>query len=483
MKLGLPERIGPSASLLWTAATLVVLVVFAIVAGLYLRARVVSLIHVSQTIRSARSDAFNLMRGQLDEETGVRGFAATGNRVFLQTYDAALRVVPASVADLRKRVADLDIPSGPTLVDRAETLNRQWLREIAGTVEGKRPTDHGKVQLDAKTLSDAFRRAMAALDAALEARYASATADLYGAIERTGVLFAGLIVLVAGGTVGFGVYQGRFARALETARALAEEQRREGLRLRVAYETEKHIADTLQDGFAQRPLPTHQSLRFSAMYVPAEEENKIGGDWYDALELPDDRVLFVIGDVAGHGIDAAVGMNRARQSLMSSALVDRDPADILTRVNAELMRNAAPMVTGVVGYADAQTFEFVYASAGHPPPILVEPGRDPRMLEIGGVPLGVVPSGTFRTRRIQTVPGAILVLYTDGAVEHTRDILEGERLLLAAIGRIDANRALDPAAAIYNAVFAGRSADDDVAILTVGFSLAPSSGMRAGGPS
>ncbi len=478
MKVGSSARDGPSGSLIVTALTLVVLIASALSAGLYLRTRVVSLLHVSETIRSARSSAFGMLRGQLDEETGIRGFVASGNREYLEPYYAALPMVPADASNLRKRIAELGIPEGPALVDRASALNRAWLALAAGTAEGKRPADGGVLQARAKTMVDGFRAAMANLDTALDRRYVAADADLYAAIERTGLLFGGLILLVAAGTILFGTSQNRAARALEASRALSEEQRREAMRLRIAYETEKHIADTLQDGFAQRPLPTHPSLRFSAMYVPAEEENKVGGDWYDALELPGDRVLFVIGDVAGHGIEAAVGMNRARQALMSSALVDTDPADILTRVNAELLRNSAPMVTGVVGYADAQTYEFVYASAGHPPPILIEPGRAPRMLEIGGVPLGVVPSGAFRTRRVQSVPGAILVLYTDGAVEHSRDVIEGERTLLAAIGSIDTDRATEPAAAIHRAVFAGRTAGDDVAILTVGFSVAPSTGMR-----
>jgi serine phosphatase RsbU (regulator of sigma subunit) len=127
------------------------------------------------------------------------------------------------------------------------------------------------------------------------------------------------------------------------------------------------------------------------------------------------------------------------------------------------------MATAVVGIADAQKYEFVYATAGHPPPVLVEPGRPARLLEFGGLPLGVSEKSSYKMRRVQTVPGARLILYTDGVIEHTRNILEGEKLLLAAVD--EASTADDTAAAIYRTIFHENSASDDVAILTIGFSV------------
>ncbi len=193
----------------------------------------------------------------------------------------------------------------------------------------------------------------------------------------------------------------------------------------------------------------------------------MGADWYDAISLPKSRLLFAIGDVAGHGLDAAVTMSHARQALISAALLDSDPADVLRRVNGELLRERAAMVTAVVGYADPETFEFVYSTAGHPPPLLIEPNRPPRMLRYGSLPLGVVPTATFRTNRIQTVPGATLVLYTDGAIEHSRDVLAGERLLIEAAAAAAKSAGDDVAAAIHRAIFEGRPGADDVAILTI----------------
>jgi hypothetical protein len=145
---------------------------------------------------------------------------------------------------------------------------------------------------------------------------------------------------------------------------------------------------------------------------------------------------------------------------------------MLGRANAELLRQNSQMVTVVCGHADASTYEFTYASAGHPPPILVEPGQPPRMLEFGGLPLAVIEAALYRTVRVQSVPGAMLVLYTDGAIEHSKDVLRGESTLLEAVAQSVADAAANPAAAIHAAIFTDRSVGDDVAILTVAFAKA-----------
>jgi hypothetical protein len=109
---------------------------------------------------------------------------------------------------------------------------------------------------------------------------------------------------------------------------------------------------------------------------------------------------------------------------------------------------------------------------------LIEPGRPPRFLSCGELPLGVMASSDYKTHRIQTVPGAMLVLYTDGAVEHTHDVLEGEEIFLAAAQRIAESGEREPSTAIHEAIFHGRPAGDDVAILTIGFENEPATGLR-----
>jgi hypothetical protein len=242
--------------------------------------------------------------------------------------------------------------------------------------------------------------------------------------------------------------------------------------LRSAFEAEKRVADTLQEAFVLKSLPSLAGVSFSATYVPATDESNVGGDWYDCVQLSRDRVLFVIGDVAGHGLDAAVAMNNARQELISAAVFDVDPGELLGRVNAELLRQRARIVTAACDYADARSFEFTYATAGHPPPLLVEPGRTPRMLHCGGVPLGVLDGATYPTYTVQSVPGAVLVLYTDGALEHSRDVLAGEMLLVDAAARSVGSGGNDIAGRIRDSIFTERRVGDDVAIMTVAFTRA-----------
>jgi hypothetical protein len=159
-------------------------------------------------------------------------------------------------------------------------------------------------------------------------------------------------------------------------------------------------------------------------------------------------------------------------------LLDPMPAPLLQRVSRELYTSKAPLVTAVAGFADANTYEFIYASAGHPPPLLIEPGRPPRMLEFGSLPLGAMDDNEYHTHRVQSVPGAMLVLYTDGAIEHSRDVVEGELILLAAAADAARVEPPDPATFIHDTIFAGREIGDDVAILTIGFAADPAVGVR-----
>lgn len=162
-------------------------------------------------------------------------------------------------------------------------------------------------------------------------------------------------------------------------------------------------------------------------------------------------------------------MNRTRQLFLSCALLDPEPGPLLERVNAQLVRLGSPLMTAVTGLVDAAQHAFSYAVAGHPPPVLAEPGRTPRLLETGSLPLGVLDTVAFETRTVQSVPGAMLVLYTDGAIEHSRDVLEGEALLLEAVAQAVQRPFEDAAAVICDRILRNRRIADDVAILTVRF--------------
>jgi PAS domain S-box-containing protein len=224
----------------------------------------------------------------------------------------------------------------------------------------------------------------------------------------------------------------------------------------------------LVDLFSPTGLPTLAKVALDAVYVPAEHLAAIGGDFYEALVLRDGRLLFAIGDVAGHGLGAAVAMERVRNAIVTAAMDSRDPSVVLTTVNRALtLRSHSPFVTALVGFLDPESGRFTYACAGHQAPVIAAPDSPPRLLPYGGMPLGVDLDPVFPTFAGQLDPGGMLLLYTDGITEFRRDAAAGERLMLSAVGRVLREHAQRPAEAIRQAVLGDESPADDVALLTI----------------
>jgi serine phosphatase RsbU (regulator of sigma subunit) len=249
---------------------------------------------------------------------------------------------------------------------------------------------------------------------------------------------------------------------------------------RIRVEVEKRVVEQLYQAFQQQ-LPVLPSLGFSATYVPAST-GAIGGDWYDAFELPDGRILFSIGDVAGHGVEAAVAMGRARQAILAIALGATDPGEVFERANLTMMLQDTQFATAICGYVDPATLRVTYATAGHPPAIMVGADRIARHLDLGGLPLGVAHDAEYRSFAVQAEHGDLLVLYTDGLLEYDRDLLAGERRILEAVSAIASRRIDNPAAAIRDAIFARYEPSDDVAIMTIAFARHASEHTAEGEP-
>jgi PAS domain S-box-containing protein len=264
--------------------------------------------------------------------------------------------------------------------------------------------------------------------------------------------------------------------------ALAEEFARRGAMAygnALVHETERreaarnvYLVERLQELFIPSGLPVVEGLAFDAVYQPAEEQALVGGDWYDALFLSDDRLLFAIGDVAGHGIEAAVTMGRCRQSIVTLAANARDPAEILVGVN-RAMRLQESMVTALVGMIDLSTNEVTYACAGHPPPVLVDAQGSARQLAPGGIVLGVSDDASYETVTIPDMAGSALVLYTDGLVEFERDIATAERRLLRVVSGALTFGSGSPAAEIMERMLGDATGTDDIAVLCITFSASP----------
>jgi serine phosphatase RsbU (regulator of sigma subunit) len=444
-----------------------------VVGGLYVRSFVSKAFRDADRVRNARAHVNDMLRQQLDEETGVRGYAAARLPVLLHSYYGGRANLPLQFARVRGDLEALKVQEALPVLRDAEIANYRWLHEVAYPLIVK-PGARPALLLRGKTLVDRFRIDAAKIYSDLTRRTTIANARAGRALVLLGLFALAAILAVIGVALIFTVQQYRLGRQLDREVVASERERHQAAEARAAYATEKRIADVLQEAFAERLFPELPTVRFSATYVPATEEAKIGGDWYDALQLAKDRVLLAIGDVTGHGIEAVVAMNKARQLLIGSALLDATPGRVLERVNNDLVRGRSPIVTAIAGCIDTNTYEFTYAAAGHPPPILLEPGKRARLLGFGSLPLGVKPNVEYVTHRIQTAPGTIIVLYTDGAIEYSRNLAAGESTLLEAVESAAQASEHELAGFIGRTIFGDWSVADDVAILTVQFADGPS---------
>jgi serine phosphatase RsbU (regulator of sigma subunit) len=451
--------------LILTLAFLAILVLLLIVGGLVVRSTVNATFRSAEQIRLARTHVSQLLAQQLDEETGVRGYAVVALPIMLEAYYGGRASMPLYVHRVRSELVALNVPEALPSLHDAVITNYRWLHEVAFPIIRTKGR-HTKAELRGKALVDRFRRDISAIDAALAGRVVVVAARAQQAVYWVDGFALGAVFVVILAASLFAVQQYRLGVRLERQRTASEAEREKSAEARAAYETEKRIADVLQQAFSERLFPALPALRFSATYVPASEQAKVGGDWYDALQLSEDRVLLAIGDVTGHGIEAVVAMNKARQLLIGAALLDSRPHEILAHVNATLVRARAPIITAVAGIIDTRTGKFDYAAAGHPPPVLYEPELGARLLEFGSLPLGVAEHAEYSTHRVQTVPGAMIVLYTDGVIEYSHDLAEGEAALLRA-AELAAPRPADAANTIRDRIFGRRAVSDDVAILTV----------------
>jgi PAS domain S-box-containing protein len=244
------------------------------------------------------------------------------------------------------------------------------------------------------------------------------------------------------------------------------------------YERERDAAHTLQERMLPRLRPL-DGLDVAVVYRPAGGGSSVGaaavgGDWFEAIELPDGRVLLVVGDVVGHDMHAAAAMGQIRSALLTVASDGTTPDDLVERLDGLVKRfglaDVATCVVATLGPpAAGGARELVYCRAGHPPPLLRTPDGGVRPLD-GGLttPVGVVTPAPVMAARLPVPAGSTLVLYTDGLVEsRARGQREGIVELAEALGRAPADA---DAAAVRDHLLdqaGGRSDEDDTCLLVV----------------
>ncbi|MER6457235.1 SpoIIE family protein phosphatase [Streptomyces sp900105245] len=251
------------------------------------------------------------------------------------------------------------------------------------------------------------------------------------------------------------------------------------------YDSEAALARGLQQALLPRRLSTHPRVETAGRYLPGTQGMDVGGDWYDVVEAGDGLAL-VIGDVQGHGVQAAATMGQLRSAVRAFALGDRPPDEVLSGTN-HLLIDLDPGQFASCCYLrlDPVTGLARMARAGHPPPLLRSPDGRTRVLDIpGGVVLGVDPHARYPVTEVPLEPDAILALYTDGLVERPgTDIDDGIaalRVRLARAGSVAGRRGGRSLAGVADRLTANarHAADrpDDVALLLAARRAAPAQG-------
>jgi len=241
-----------------------------------------------------------------------------------------------------------------------------------------------------------------------------------------------------------------------------------------AYEREASVADALQRAMLPPSLPEPTGIRLASRYLPASRTAQVGGDWYDAIPLPGNRIALVIGDVMGHSMTSAAIMGQLRTTVQTLAGLDLPPDEILHHLDEQAERlGSEHTATCLYAMYDPVLHRLLVANAGHLPPVLLHPDGRTEVLEVPpGAPIGVGVGG-FQSTEMHAPAGATLLLYTDGLVEsRDSDVLTGvERLRsrLKAAASDSAPPALEDLCDRALGTLETGNRDDDIALLAARF--------------
>jgi hypothetical protein len=236
---------------------------------------------------------------------------------------------------------------------------------------------------------------------------------------------------------------------------------------------EARTAITLQRSMLPSRPPRIPGVQVAHRYLPGDRRAEVGGDWFDAVQLPGSRVALVVGDVMGHGLHSAVAMGRFRTAMQTLAALDLPPGQILRHLdNLSQRLGDDHLATCLYAVYDPIARTCTIASAGHVPPVLVHPDGRGELLEIpSGAPIGVggVP---FASREVKVTDGSMLVLCTDGLVEmRGGDIGDGLAALCGDI--VDPRRSPDEVCDTVLERLHTEDRGDDLALLIARFDGIP----------
>ena len=232
---------------------------------------------------------------------------------------------------------------------------------------------------------------------------------------------------------------------------------------------QRTVSETLQQSLLPERLPEIPGLGTAARYLPGGPDVDIGGDWYDVLQLPAGGIGLALGDVVGRGERAASLMGQLRNAVRAYAFEGQSPAMVMDHINRLLLDAGSDnMATMIYGVLEAETGEFRFVNAGHPPPLLVGGPGAAHFLDGGnGPPVGALPSSTYVEASAVVAPGMTLLLYTDGLVEDRETPLEQGLDRLSDAAREGPEELEAFCSHIMRRAIGTPPCDDDVALLAV----------------
>ncbi|MCU1673197.1 MAG: hypothetical protein JWN77_1310 [Frankiales bacterium] len=231
---------------------------------------------------------------------------------------------------------------------------------------------------------------------------------------------------------------------------------------------ERGLADALQRSLLPRSTPDSVLLTTASRYLPGAAGTQIGGDWYDVIEMSRGRLMVVVGDVMGRGVQAAAVMGQLRATVRAYAIEGHGPAALLARLDRVVQSlDDVNFTTCVVGVLDPSTRNLCLASAGHLLPVLISPDGEAEFLELDpGLPLGV-GEAEFVDQWFDLEAGATVLLYTDGLVEGRERSLDEGMDRLRALCSAPVRSADELCDRVLGGMSDGAVADDDTALLAL----------------
>ncbi|MGI5238281.1 SpoIIE family protein phosphatase [Dactylosporangium sp. CA-139066] len=242
-------------------------------------------------------------------------------------------------------------------------------------------------------------------------------------------------------------------------------------------ERDREVAHTLQRSLLAGEWPKDARYRVVTAYRPAVHTLEVGGDWYDVFATSAESIGIVVGDVVGRGLRAASAMGQLRSAVRALATANDGPADVLRHMDDFVASFSAGQMT-TLAYAELalDSGRLRYACAGHPPPLLVEPGGVPSFLwGARSGPLGAMAAGRARSEAALTVPrGSRLVLYTDGLVERRGEPTRQRLDRLAGLAAAHWQEPLSTLAGrLSDGMLPGEGGHDDMCLLALDYTDAP----------